>query len=99
MRSEDLVKELYEPGVLAARERFETDSVVRMLLDPVIEPALFEHFLLQHCCLEGRLAEPGEQWLRRASERCAAQGWEGVGQGLAARADHEARHAPRLLEG
>lgn len=90
MRHEELLQSLYEPCVQAARRRFEVDGGVRLLLDPTLEPALFERFLLQYACLEAQRARLAPAWLRRAGERCLELGWDSPGQELRAHGSHTA---------
>jgi hypothetical protein len=93
-----LVKELYEPYVLPARARISTDPVMRMLVDPAIEPAVLERFFLQLNSLGVYMTEPVEGWIRRAGQKCLAQGLDSIGKSLVAHAKHEAGHHLMMID-
>lgn len=92
------VDELYEPHVLKARSRLETDRGLRALLDPTIDPALLERFLIQYCSLGVRMTEPVEGWIRRAGERCIEIGLGDLGRTMLMHARHEAGHHLMMIE-
>lgn len=87
----ELVKNLYTPHLLAARARFETGAG-RLLIDPQIDPTLFELFLVSYCSRGVRMTEPVEGWIHRAGARCRQVGLEKLGVALQKHAEHEANH-------
>jgi hypothetical protein len=93
-----LVKELYEPYVLPARARISTDPVMRRLVDPAIEPAVLERFFIQLNSLGVYMTEPVEGWIRRAGNRCIAEGLDSLGRALLVHSKHEAGHHLMMVE-
>jgi hypothetical protein len=93
-----LVKELYEPYVLPARARISTDPVMRMLVDPAIEPALLERFFIQYHSFGVYMTEPVEGWIRRAGQRCLMQNLDSLGKQLLAHSKHEAGHHLMMVD-
>ena len=93
-----LVKELYEPYVLPARARISTDPVMRRLVDPAIEPAVLERFFIQLNSLGVYMTEPVEGWIRRAGNRCIAEGLDSMGRALLTHSKHEAGHHLLMIE-
>ncbi len=69
-----LVKELYEPHVLAARGLLETDPGLKKLMDPNINPLVLELFLIQYAAHGVRMTRPVEGWIRRAGARALEEG-------------------------
>src|SRR5690606_33004679 len=67
------------------------------LLDPAVDAVLLERFLIQYAAHAVRMTRPVEGWIRRAGERCLAQGLEEVGRKLVAHAKHEAGHDEMLV--
>lgn len=96
--NQDLVKGLYEPHVLRARERLKTDPGILSLLDPALDPVLLERFLIAYHAFGVRMTEPVEGWIRGAGERCAEVGLEEIGRTLCAHARHEAGHHLMMIE-
>lgn len=93
-----LVKELYEPYVLPARARISTDPVMRTLVDPAIDPAVLERFLIQQHSLGVYLTEPVEGWMRRAGQRGMTQGLEAFGRPFMSLAKQQAGQHLMLVE-
>jgi hypothetical protein len=93
-----LVQELYEPHVLAARERVKNDPVLKQLGDPSINPDLLERFMIQYCAHGVKMTRPVEGWIRRAGEACIKAGLTEVGEKLSMHAKHEADHDKMFVE-
>jgi hypothetical protein len=93
-----LVKELYEPYVLAARARIATDPVMRRVVDPATSPELLERFLLQFHALGVYLAEPLEGWNRRAGHRSLLLSQDTLGKSLLAHAKQASGLAQTMTE-
>jgi hypothetical protein len=87
----ELVATSYTPRLLAARERFATGAA-RRLLDPELDPVLFELFLINYCSRGVRMTEPVESWIFGAGKRCREVGLEKLGVALQKHAEHEANH-------
>jgi hypothetical protein len=82
----------YELRIRPVRAEVLADPTARALLDPAIQPAVLERFLIQWCALGVQITEPVEEWIRRAGERCWELGLTGIGMRLQAHAHHEASH-------
>jgi hypothetical protein len=82
----------YEVRIRPAREEVLAHPTARALLDPGIDPAVLERFLIQWCALGVQITEPVEGWIRRAGERCWELGLAGIAMRLQAHAHHEANH-------
>jgi len=87
----ELVETLYTPHMLHARRRFETGAGA-VLINPALDPVLFELFLLNYCSRGVRMTEPVESWISRAGKRCKEVGLEKLGDALEKHAVHEANH-------
>jgi hypothetical protein len=87
----ELVSTLYTPHLLHARKRFETGAAA-VLINPGLDPLLFELFLVNYCSRGVRMTEPVESWIARAGGRCKAVGLEKLGDALEKHAEHEANH-------
>lgn len=96
--SKQLVEQLYLPHVAQVRQRLQTSPALRALLDPRVEPALMEGFLLQLSSLGVYMTEPVDGWIRRAGEATVRLGLEDVGQKLITHAKHEAGHHLMMIE-
>ena len=93
----DIVKELYEPHVLRARERIHENTGIRQLIDPGIDPARLERYLITYSAAGVRMTNPVEGWIRRAGERCVDLGLNDVGRSLIMHARHEANHDQMMI--
>ena len=93
----DAVSSLYERHVLPARTRLRSD-VTNALLDPKMDPARLEFFLIHYCARAVPMTEPVEGWIRRAGERCEELGLVRLGRSLRMHARHEANHHLMLIE-
>jgi hypothetical protein len=87
----ELVATLYTPHLLQARKRFETGASA-VLINPALDPVLFELFLINYCSRGVRMTEPVESWISRAGGRCKQVGLEKLGDALEKHAEHEADH-------
>ncbi|MBZ4418565.1 hypothetical protein [Myxococcus sp. RHSTA-1-4] len=96
--SKKLVEELYAPHVKEARERLLTDPSLKSLLDPNVDPALMEGFLIQLNSLGVYMTEPVDGWIRRAGEATVKMGLTDVGNQLITHAKHEAGHHLMMVE-
>ena len=94
----ELLKKLYEPHVLFARSRLETDSALRRLLEPSVKPVLLERFLIEWLSRAPYLTEPVDGWIRRTGERCRELGMDSLGQALLTHAKSEAGHHLMTVE-
>src|ERR1041384_704848 len=86
-----LVDSLYSPYLTAARKGFESGAS-KALLDPELDPEIFELFLINYCSRGVRMTEPVEGWIRRAGERCREVGLARLGAALEKHAKQEADH-------
>ncbi|CAM4031917.1 hypothetical protein HRD49_05130 [Corallococcus exiguus] len=93
-----LVEEQYLPHVTDVRHLLATGPHVTTLLDPNVEPALLEAFLIQLCALGVYMTEPVDGWIRRAGEACVKAGMVDVGEKLITHAKHEAGHHLMMVE-
>jgi hypothetical protein len=96
--SKQLVDQLYAPHVKEARERLQTAPALKALLDPNVDPALVEGFLIQLNSLGVYMTEPVDGWIRRAGEATVKMGLEDVGNKLITHAKHEAGHHLMMIE-
>jgi hypothetical protein len=94
----NLLNELYEPHVQAARARVRTDPQLTRLLDPNVDPRLLELFFIHYCSLGVQMTEPVESWIHRAGQRCKDLGYEDLGKALMTHAKHEAGHHVMMIE-
>jgi hypothetical protein len=88
----------YEPQLAAARNLLQSDPTIVTLLQPDLNPAVLERFLIQFSALGVRITEPVDGWIRRAGERCVAIGLEELGQSLITHSKHEAGHHLMLID-
>ncbi|HEY2744020.1 MAG TPA: hypothetical protein VGL86_05340 [Polyangia bacterium] len=95
---ESLLAQSYEPHLHVARQLLVDDATVVELLDPAIDPALLERFLIQFSALGVQITEPVDGWIRRAGERCVALGLTELGHSLITHAKHEAGHHLMLID-
>jgi hypothetical protein len=72
--------------------------VTNALLDPNMDPARLELFLIHYCARAVPMTEPVEGWIRRAGERCEVLGLARLGRSLKMHAQHEANHHLMLIE-
>ncbi|QSQ26501.1 hypothetical protein JY651_16900 [Pyxidicoccus parkwayensis] len=96
--SKKLVEELYVPHVKEARERLQTHPALKALLDPKVDPALVEGFLIQLNSLGVYMTEPVDGWIRRAGEATVKLGLVEVGEKLTQHAKHEEGHHLMMIE-
>jgi hypothetical protein len=86
------VRELYDPAIRPARERFAASPALSAFPAGFAEPALLELFLIQFCSLGVGLTEPVEGWLTRAGARCEEVGLPELGRALRRHSRQEAGH-------
>jgi hypothetical protein len=95
---ESMLTTTYEPQLAGARQLLESDPTITTLLDPAIDPAVLERFLIQFSALGVQITEPVDGWIRRAGERCVALGLADLGQSLITHSKHEAGHHLMLID-
>ena len=88
----------YEPRISNARQLLVTDQTIVTLLDPAIDPAVLERFLIQFSALGVQITRPVDGWIRRAGERTIAIGLTEIGQSLVTHSKHEAGHHLMLID-
>lgn len=93
----DLVHELYDPRIQAARDRFAGGpgkSILRteMTADEVVL------FLIHFSSWGVKMTEPVESWIGRAGEQCDRRGYTALGRALTLHAKHEANHHLMMVE-
>src|SRR5262245_52620445 len=75
--------EHYDANIESARRRFSNRSIIStFILDPKIDPKLFEFFLIYFNGLGVGIAELEEDWFRRAADRCDELGYIEEGAAL-----------------
>jgi hypothetical protein len=94
----ELLKKLYEPHALPARNLLDTDPALCRLLDPSIEPAVLERFLIEWMARAVYMTEPVDGWIRRTGQRCIELGMEKLGQQLITHAKSETGHHLMTLD-
>jgi hypothetical protein len=87
----ELVETLYTPHLTAARKRF-AGGAAGVLINPKVDPTVFELFLVNFCSRGVRMTEPVESWITRAGARCIDLGWPKLGVALQKHAEQEANH-------
>lgn len=92
------VRDLYTSRVQAARTRFATNTALSAVLNPEIDEAVLELFLIYFNALGVSMTEPVEDWICRAGERCQAIGLAELGRSLRAHARQEAGHHLMMIE-
>lgn len=93
-----LVKKLYEPHTLSARDLLDSDPLLQRVLDPSIKPMLLERFLIEWMSRAAYMTEPVDGWIRRTGERCIEQGLETLGRSLITHARSEKDHHLMALD-
>ena len=93
-----LLKKLYEPYAQPARNLLDTDPALCRLLDPSIEPAVLERFLIEWMARAVYMTEPVDGWIRRTGQRCIELGMEKLGQQLITHAKSETGHHLMTLD-
>jgi hypothetical protein len=93
----DAVATFYEPHVVPARVHLKS-RVTSSLLDPNMDPARLELFLIHYCARAVQMTEPVEGWILRAGTRCEELGFGQLGKALKTHARHEANHHLMLLQ-
>ena len=88
----------YEESLEPIRARFAASRSLAMIQDPDMNPVLLELFLIYFTAVGVAMAEPVEQWIRRAGERCEQIGLRELGHALRQHANHEAGHHLMLME-
>ncbi len=96
--SKQLVETLYLPELVEVRQRLQTSPALRALLDPQVDPALMEGFLIQLNSLGVYMTEPVDGWIRRAGLATIRLGLVDVGQQLITHAKHEAGHHLMMIQ-
>jgi hypothetical protein len=87
-----IVEDLYETGLIDARQRFAESSALKAVLSPSADPDHLELFLICFCALGVQMTRPVEDWIDRAGRRCIDVGLPELGKALRAHARHEADH-------
>ncbi|MCP3060289.1 hypothetical protein LXT21_16015 [Myxococcus sp. K38C18041901] len=96
--SKQFVEQNYVPHVAPVRERLKTSPALKTLLDPNVDPALVEGFLIQLNSLGVYMTEPVDKWIRRAGEATVKMGLKDVGEKLITHAKHEEGHHLMMIE-
>ncbi|QSQ15366.1 hypothetical protein [Myxococcus landrumensis] len=96
--SKQFVEQHYVPHVAAVRERLKTSPALKALLDPQVDPALVEGFLIQLNSLGVYMTQPVDGWIRRAGEASVKMGLKDVGEKLITHAKHEEGHHLMMIE-
>jgi hypothetical protein len=95
----DRVAELYDPYLQKARARLDNDPGLRALLDPHVDPAILELYLIYFSSRGVKMTEPVERWIRRAGERCIELNLDlDLGRSLQMHARHEAGHQTMMID-
>ncbi|MFY2561830.1 hypothetical protein ACN469_29810 [Corallococcus terminator] len=98
MSNKQLVEQKYVPHVVEVRERLKSSPALKTLLDPNVDPALVEGFLIQLNSLGVYMTEPVDGWIRRAGEATVKMGLKDVGEKLITHAKHEEGHHLMMIE-
>ena len=93
-----LARHNYEGGMEPARARFTQSRTLSIIQAPDINPVLLELFLIYFTSVGVAMAEPVEDWIRRAGERCEQLGLKELGQAFRLHSNHEAGHHLMLIE-
>ncbi|MGN6110763.1 MAG: hypothetical protein ACTHU0_37010 [Kofleriaceae bacterium] len=96
--SKQLVEQHYVPHVVEARARLQSAPALKKLLDPNVDPALVEGFLIQFNSMGVYMTEPVDGWIRRAGEATVKVGLQEVGEKLITHAKHEEGHHLMMIE-
>ena len=94
----ELLKMQYEPHALPARTLLDTDPALCRLMDPSIQPAVLERFLIEWMARAVYMTEPVDGWIRRTGQRCIELGMEKLGKQLITHAKSETGHHLMTLE-
>jgi hypothetical protein len=92
-----LVDKLYSPGIEVARNEFAQTPALHKILDPNLDPATLELFLIYFHTLGVGMTEKVFSWIDRAGRRCEEQGFVEMGQLLRKHARHEAGHHHMMI--
>jgi hypothetical protein len=95
--SVSLVDELYSPAMEVARKEFAQNPVLHRILDPNLDPAILELFLIYFHTLGVGMTEKVFSWIDQAGRRCEEQGFVEMGQLLRKHARHEAGHHHMMI--
>ena len=82
----------YDALIRPARERFAAGRGIRGMTSPVTDSRTMAAFLLHFRALSVPITEPVEGWIRRAGERCTAEGLPDLGKALQTHSKAEAGH-------
>jgi hypothetical protein len=93
-----LANDLYLPHVAAARQRLDTDPMLKQLLDPRLEAKKLHLFAIQWCANGVHTTIHVDSWIRRAGEACLAIGLVEIGNLLRDHARHEAGHEKMMIQ-
>ena len=93
-----LARHHYEGGMEPARARFTQSRTLSIMQAPDINPVLLELFLIYFTSVGVAMAEPVEDWIRRAGERCEQIGLRELGHALRLHSNHEAGHHLMFIE-
>jgi len=83
--------EMYNQSLEAVRERFDANPALNALRSNS-DPRMLELFLLHFCALGAQMTKPVENWIRRASLRCAELGFAQLAKALSQHAQAESGH-------
>jgi hypothetical protein len=88
----------YKQCMARARARFTESRTLSIIQAPDMNPLLLELFLIYFTSVSVAMAEPVEDWIRRAGERCEQLGLKELGQAFRLHSNQEAGHHLMLIE-
>lgn len=91
-QEQDLVSDLYEPGVVESREWIHSIEAVELITSPDIDSVFLDRFLIEFTARGVQMTEPVEGWIRRAGLRTVDVGFTELGEALQRHAVHEKDH-------
>ncbi len=94
----DRVSELYEPHVVAARDRFQRSAATAFATGSSTDPMQLDRFLIQFCALGVQMTEHVESWIRRAGEKTVEAGYVDLGEALQRHAVQERDHHLMMID-
>jgi len=91
--------EKYESKMNMIRRRFARKSVfTTFILDPAVNPKLFELFFIYYSGLGKAVTEPARNWINRSADRCGELGFRELGESLFSIGNHEAGRMPLMFK-
>lgn len=94
----DSISELYEPHVLAARQRFHDSDATLFVTGSSTDPRLLDRFLIEFCAMGVQMTEQVEQWILRAGQKTIEAGYVELGEALQRHAAHERDHHLMMID-